>query len=134
MNFAKTRAAANFIGNDTSGEFIMLNSISNVIHAKSSDISQKQPAANNDALACKNPLIIICMQIINQNSVHKEVWLNNKEPKKRKLGEYSNTINLLVYKMKTTIQFPIIINPLQYNLVHQIKVAVSQLQNDCIIF
>jgi hypothetical protein len=102
LNFAKTRAAANFIGNDTSGEFIMLNSISNVIHAKSSDISQKQPAANNDALACKNQLHIICTQIINQNTVHKEVWLNNKELKKRKIGEYSNTINLVVYKMKNT--------------------------------
>jgi hypothetical protein len=77
LNFAKTCAAANFIGNDSSGEFIMLNSISNVIHAKSSDISQKQPAANSDALTCKNQLQYM-MQIINQ-SAYTEVWLNTEE-------------------------------------------------------
>ena len=56
LNFAKTSAASNFKGNDTVDELIILNSISTVILAKSSDVSEKHPAANNDAFTCKNPI------------------------------------------------------------------------------
>jgi len=53
LHFAKTRAAANFTGKDTEDEFIILNSISTEIDAKSSDISQRHPVAYKDALTCE---------------------------------------------------------------------------------
>lgn len=112
LNFAKTRTAANFIGKDTAGVFTMLNSISNVIHAKSSDISQKHPAANNDAITCKK-LIQYNIKKYIQGSLTKII----RAQKKRQLGECHNVIKLH-YNVKKAIHCPIIVNSPKYNLTH----------------
>lgn len=60
--FAKSRAPANLTAGTVSNEVTMLTSISNTTHAKSSDNSEKHPAANNDAFTCSNQTK--CFQII----------------------------------------------------------------------
>ena len=100
MNFVKTCAAAIFTVNNTSDEFIILNNISTVIHAKSSDVSQKHPAANNDALTCKSPikyLTYILIQIINKlkhKASIRKLAKQGRTQMQGKLGEWPKAINL----------------------------------------
>jgi len=54
--FAKTRTAANLVFGIMSGNFTMSFNIPRTTNAKSSATSQKQAAANRDALTCKHKM------------------------------------------------------------------------------
>lgn len=51
----KVRAAASFTSEEVVDEVTISFSFTRTTHAKSSDNSQKEPAANNDAFTCRCP-------------------------------------------------------------------------------